>query len=76
MSEINLLQARIYSFEDSFQDNQQWAQLTLRLVYNQEESNDREDDIALYERKLCDQLNHRDWKLAYFLSESEYKMLH
>ncbi|CAI2378116.1 unnamed protein product [Moneuplotes crassus] len=63
-----MAQARIYVGGDSYIAEEQWAQITISL--------NRNEQYAIFERRLSDRNTFRDWKLFLLMSREDFEFLH
>ena len=58
-----MMQARIYANSDHLLPEDQWAQITLKYLLENQEGH-QYYQYNVFERRLADKLSYHDWKLC------------
>lgn len=72
---LKSVQARIYNSTDHLLPEEQWAQITIRLI-GTDQNNEQLTQYGVFERRLADKLSYFDWKISLLADEEDYLFLH
>ena len=71
---LKVMQARIYSENDHLLPEEQWAQLTVRLIGTNLKG-ENTTQFTVFERRLADKLDYYDWKISFLADEEDFRFI-
>ncbi len=66
---LEIMSARICSFNRSSKSHESWAQITLRSINKAQVLSNKEYVFLVFERNLAQKLSLKDWKLTYVFTD-------
>ena len=68
------MQARIYSENDHLLPEEQWAQITVRLIGTDVQGEDT-TQYTVFERRVADKMDYFDWKISLLADEEDFRFI-
>ena len=74
VNNFKIMQARIYSENDHLLPEEQWAQITVRLIGTDVQGEDT-TQYTVFERRVADKMDYFDWKISLLADEEDFRFI-
>ena len=71
---LKVIQARVYSENDHLLPEEQWAQITVKLVGTDNKGTNL-TKYTVFERRIADKLDYFDWKMSFLADEEDFQFI-